>query len=108
MLNTTQSKKREEPQAAFEQEPLSQRILSRAMTVFITEFHDVLMQSRPVGERFSQALLDSDLEMERRVARVPGLMIALFKHVRESKSSKKKQQKVRFSSVEEISVNNDQ
>jgi hypothetical protein len=46
--------------------------------------------------------------MERRVARVPGLMIALFKHVRESKSSKKKQQKVRFSSVEEISVNNDQ
>jgi hypothetical protein len=108
MLNTSPSGDRRQEKPAFEWEPLSQRILNQVMSVFLSEFSDVLMQSRPPGERFTQGLLDSDIDLERRIASVPGLMIALFKHIKESKSSKKKQKKVRFSSVEEISVNNDQ
>ena len=38
MLNTSPSSKKVESQGAFEWEPLSQRILNQAMTVFISEF----------------------------------------------------------------------
>ena len=65
-------------------------------TMFIREFADVLL--------FSQSNLSEDTDLEQRIASVPGLMIALFSHIKEARSSKKKQNKVRFSFVEEITI----
>jgi hypothetical protein len=47
-----------------------------------------------------------DDDIERRIASVPGLMIALFSHIKEAREQKKKQNKVRFSFVEEITIAN--
>ena len=74
-------------------EPLSDSILSRCKTVFIRDFSEVLTSS-------------ADDDIERRIASVPGLMIALFSHIKEAREQKKKQNKVRFSFVEEITIAN--
>ena len=74
-------------------EPLSDSILSRCKTVFIRDFSEVLASS---GEE----------DIESRIASVPGLMIALFSHIKEAREQKKKQNKVRFSFVEEITIAN--
>jgi hypothetical protein len=76
---------------------MSEGIVNRCKTVFIKEFQDVL-----------SAHNGNAAEFEQRIASVPGLMVALFSHVREAsggdRSSKKKQNKVRFSFVEEITI----
>ena len=59
MLNTSPSMSRRgaiDTQGVIEWEPLSQRILSHALSVFINEFSDVLTQTRPSGDRFASGL----------------------------------------------------
>jgi hypothetical protein len=64
-------------------EPLSESILNTLKTLFIREFADVLLSSQHPSEENNQ-------DIEQRIASVPGLMIALFSHIKEAKSSKKK------------------
>jgi hypothetical protein len=84
-------------------EPLSENILTKCKTLFIKEFSEVLTSN---GHQSQDS--EASYTLEERIASVPGLMIALFSHIKEAKGSKKKQQnKVRFSFVEEITINMD-
>lgn len=63
-------------------------VLSEAKTLFLNEFHDVL--------------LETGSEFERRLASVPGLIIALFQHGQVKKRKKRSLGRVTFS--EEINT----